>query len=163
MFFPHAKMNIYTDHMIHIQIYTFLLLFLLILIAKRLIRILLGYPNAIVWLFDKLRPCLIIMKITFHIVTSSSFLHLIRRFINKNSRNDTHSHELLEQQLTRIGNMNLREPSRVLAEGAAEGLLPQVGDGDDSAVVTYVYAIWITVSVQTIAQKVGSAVGNKTK
>jgi hypothetical protein len=48
MFFPHAKMNIYTDHMIHIQIYTFLLLFLLILIAKRLIRILLGYPNAIV-------------------------------------------------------------------------------------------------------------------
>jgi hypothetical protein len=103
------------------------------------------------------------MKITFHIVTSSSFLHLIRQFINKNSRNDTHSHELLEQQLTRIGNMNLREPSRVLAEGAAEGLLPQVGDGDDSAVVTYVYAIWITVSVQTIAQKVGSAVGNKTK
>ena len=44
--------------------------------------------------------------------------------------------------------MHLTESGLVVAEGAGEHLLAEVGHRDDAAVVAYVHSVWVTTSTE---------------
>ena len=85
-----------------------------------------------------------------------------RHLIDHHPGRDVHGHELLEEQLCGVGELDLRDLGLVLAALALEGVVPQVGDGDQAAEVADVDAVGVGHLEETLAEELGGAVRDLT-
>ena len=73
----------------------------------------------------------------------------------ENAGCNAHGHELLEEQLAGVGHMNLADLGFATAVAAIEFLLGQVGYGNETTPLADVDAVWVTVSIEAVFDKVG--------
>ena len=77
-------------------------------------------------------------------------------------RRDAHAHELLEEELGSVGNVNLRDGRAVAASAAFKRVLAQVRDRGQAAQIAYVQAVGVACIVHAFLEEVGHAVRDHT-
>ena len=81
------------------------------------------------------------------------------RSCHHHSRGNVHGHQLLEEQLRRIWQLDLRDLRLVLASLALESVVPQVGNSDEAAEIADVDAVRIRDLKQALTEELSRAVG----
>jgi len=84
-------------------------------------------------------------------------------FLSQETRCNTHGHELLEHQFTRVWQHNLNDTSSfVWIFATLERLIFQVGDGNQAALLTDVHAVCVGLIHKTFFQECGRTVTDDT-
>ncbi len=74
------------------------------------------------------------------------------RLLCEEARYDTHAHKLLDEQLARVGHVDLNNTRLVLVHLAAELLLLEVGHGNEPALLAHVHAVGVRLVKQALLQ-----------
>ena len=81
--------------------------------------------------------------------------------VDEYPRHDAHSHELLEEQLARVGDVHLAELGLIAAVAALARLFGEIGCRDHATLITDVDTVGIRVSIQTVTEEISGSVGDK--
>mmetsp|Transcript_16479 Transcript_16479/g.64296 ORF Transcript_16479/g.64296 Transcript_16479/m.64296 type:complete len:1268 (+) Transcript_16479:614-4417(+) len=79
---------------------------------------------------------------------------------HEDARRDLHGHQLLEEELAGVGDVDLRDVRVVVAALALELLLLEVGDGEEATVVADVDAVGVGLREEALLEELRGAVGD---